>query len=266
MQRYEALTRKEAPVIRIGKQTYTLSHIVAEQVISSRVLSKMGIESVPWRKNNAYEDFIIEQILINHAGDRGKKGVLTEADRAARKYHFDAREREYLIRYLTIDRLIRERIAGQQVEEARIRQYFENNRNSFIAGKLEKTVKSLAFPFSKSSRIDGALLMSNIQAEAAAGRSLESFKKDRSDPLIFKQLNYDDLPAWIQERLKDLKAGEVSHVISTDDQYMVCQVQIKEPVFRPYEEVRQDIQKTLSTADVLGTWLNTIRKEAEEIR
>ncbi|TAN43103.1 MAG: tetratricopeptide repeat protein [Nitrospirae bacterium] len=266
LQRYETLTRKETPVIRIGKQTYTMSQMAAEQMISSKVLSRMDIGSSPWRKNNAYEDFIIEQLLMNHAGDRVKKVVLTEADRLSNTYHFDTREREYLIKYLAIDRLIKDKIAGQQVEEARIKQYFENNRNSFIAGKLEKTVKSLSMPFSGSTRVDGAVLMTDIQTEAAAGRSLESFKKDHPGPLTFRQLNFDDLPPWIQERLKDLKAGEISHVISTDDQFMICQVQIKEPVFRTYDEVRKDIQKTLATADVLGTWLNAVRKEAEEIR
>jgi len=82
-----------------------------------------------------------------------------------------------------------------------------------------------------------------------------------------KEMGYDELPLWIKEKIQDLKPGEVSTVISTDNRHLILQTGFRGPVYRKYEDVRADIRNKLAASGRnLGVWLDEIRKEAEEVR
>ncbi len=283
MQKYEALSRErdlarrrqeevagrmgsyDFPVLRIGDRKYTMSEVIAESIISARVLSKMKVVSVPWRRNNPYDDFAVEQILYARAGDAVKKARRAEIERLSATYRFDSREEEYLIKYLSIDDFVKRQIDGYAVDEARIRKYYEENRNLYATGKAEKTVAMLVLPYTADTKLEEAIRMTEIESEVSGGMPFAEVLKTRHG-LTVKQMPYGDLPSWIREKIRDLKPGDTGTVISTDDQYMICRIGKPEPVYRRYEDVRDSIRKALASSDILGPWLDSVRKEAEVIQ
>ncbi len=256
----------DAPAVKIGGRQYSRYQIIEESLISSRVLSGMKIENVPWRRGNPYDDFVVEQILYAKAGESSLRVKQEAVERMVQRYRLDSRERDYLIKYMTIEEFIGRKIRDQAVDEAQVRAYYQNNRHLYATNKEEKMVSALVLPYTAGSQLDGAIRMTELQAEASGGRSLDMLHRTSTDGLLLRQMRYRDLPAWIQEKLQDLKAGETSSVISTDDQYMLYQVRYAEGSVRPYDEVKDAIRNTLAVAEVLGPWLGRIRKEAEEIR
>jgi hypothetical protein len=127
-------------------------------------------------------------------------------------------------------------------------------------------VAVLMLPYTAKTKFEGAIRMTEIQVEASGGKTLDMLQRKGSDRLTLKQLRYRDLPAWIQEKLQDMKDGETSSIISTDDQYMIYQTWHSKNSVRKFEEVKEAIRNSLATSEVLGPWLSKIRKEAEEVR
>ncbi|MGC2063650.1 MAG: tetratricopeptide repeat protein [Thermodesulfovibrionales bacterium] len=256
----------DAPALKIGGRQYTRFQIIEESIISSRVISSLKTGTVPWRRGNPYEDFAAEQVLYTKAGEGFLRARQADIDNTTQRYRFDDREREYLIKYLTIDEFISRKIREQTVDKAQVRTYYENNKHLYATKKAEKMVTALMLPYASGTQFEGAIRMTEIQADASEGKSLDMLHHAGSDHLILKQLRYYDLPVWIQEKLQDLKAGETSSIISTDDQFIIYQTWHSGNGVKKFEDVEEEIRNSLAASEVLGPWLSKIRKEAEEVR
>ncbi|MBA4371294.1 MAG: hypothetical protein C0402_00350 [Thermodesulfovibrio sp.] len=269
-----SLSTYDAPAVKIGGRPYTRMQIVEESLISSRVLSSLKSGDVPWRRGNPYEDFIIEQVLHDKAGEGLGKELLgklfkarqSEIDKMVHTFNFDAREKEYLIKYLTIKEFVGRKIREQYIDEAKVRNYYENNKRLYATAKTDQRVAALILPVTLATQLEGAVRMTEVQTEAAAGKSLQLLYQSGADGLLLKELYRAELPGWVQEKIEDLQDGQTSTVLSTDDQYMIYQAMPPESGFRNFDAVKDEIRNSLAASEVLGPWLSKIRKEAQEIR
>lgn len=256
----------ETPVVRIGENRYSLFRIIEENIISSRVLSRMGIVSVPWKRCDPYEDFVIEQILSDKARDEGIKEDNEPVSRLADNFSFGERERAYLTKYLMIDALIGKKTAAPGIDEKDIRDYYESNREKYLIDSGGKFVGSLIINYTKEEP-ETSSLADKIYHEAVKGKSFENIYASQPDKTVLTRSRFEDLPAGIKERAGEMKDGEITR-IAEEDQFIILQMQIREPSYREYGDVREEIRgKLISGKRVsLREWLDEIRKEAEEIK
>lgn len=261
----------DVPVVRIGKEKYTMLQIIEENIYSSKVISKMNLEPVVWRSGNAYEDFIIEQVLFKKAGDKGIEVEKNIINSNVKKYLLNKREEEYLAKYLAIDGYIKIRISQRVIKENEILDYYEANKDKYLISEGEKFVEALSIKYTSNDELEKGLFAIECREEANSGKSLGDIHKSMYKVTDLKKIRYDRLPNWVKEKVKDLKIGETSNIFSTGDQFMILQIQFKNRRYRNYKDVHSEIRRELlsrkgvSYKDI-GSWLKEIRSEAEEIR
>jgi hypothetical protein len=263
----DRISQYEVPVVRIAGKTYSLLQVIEENIISSRVLSRINVTSVPWRTGNSYEDFIVEQILFSKIREEDIREKSAAIVLPAKKYSFDKREQEYLAKYLLISYLVGQTTAEPRVDEDEARRYYNENIREYLMSPAEKVVKYLFIPYTKMDVTEKMLLAADIQREAVNGQSLENIYKFRSDKVSFRQSPMEELPAVIKWVALELSDGEIKKII-TEDQYIIVQVQMKGPSYRRYEDVAGEIRDKLTSGIrvPISVWISEIRKEAEEIR
>ena len=258
------LLRYESPVVRIGEEGYSRYQILEENIVSLKVLAKIGADP-EWRSGDAYEDFITEGVLWRMASEEDKKKILAAAGPLVKKYAFDDAEAGYLAKYMVMEELIKKQRSGDVVDEKAISDYYEANKADYRTGGGERYVKYLGMKFTRADKAGGVSLVSQIQREVMNGKSFEDVYKARSDKLSLKRIKVEDLPTWIGEKIQVLKDGEVSSIF-TEDQFIMLQMQSKKPGYRKYEDVKGEIRQKLLQGRKgpfdLRAWLKDIRKEA----
>jgi hypothetical protein len=264
----ERIVGYETPVVRIGEKSYTMIQVAVRSRLASAVLSKVGA-SPPWRKGDAFEDFITERLLLGKASDEDKSKAKEKAVKLAGKYSLDRGEGEYLTEYLTIEELLSEKKEGGVAGEDAIRHYYEANEADYLEKKEDRTVNYLVMRYHKGEKLGSVALVSELQREAASGRSFAEIARTRPGKVLLKRVKLDDLPGWIRAKIQVLKDGEISNIF-TEDQFIMLQMRVDGPVYRKYEDVREEIKRKLSRKAErpfdLETWIAELRKEAVDIR
>ena len=264
----ERIVRYETPVVRIGEKAYNMMEIADHNRLASAVLSKIGA-SPYWRKGDAYEDFITERLLLGKASYGNLSKAKDEAGKLAGKYSLDEAAKEYLTEYLAIEELLRKKKEGDVVDEEAIRQYYEANKSDYLEKKEGRIIRYLVMKYRRGEKLGSVALVSELQHEAMSGKSFEEIARPRTGEVSLRRAKLDDLPEWIREKIRVLKNGEISSIF-TEDQFIMLQMQVEEPVYRKYEDVREEIGKKLSSKAEgsvdLDKWLAALRKEAVEIR
>ena len=263
----DRIGRYEIPVVRIAGRRWSLFQIIEENIIASRVFSRLNISSVPWRSGNSYEDFITEQVLYSKAGDEDIREKRATADLQAGNYAFDERERDYFIKYLVVSDIVAVRTAEPVIEEEEIRKYYDENKRKYRVRDAAKVVKYLIIPYTKVDDMEKSVLAADVLRDAVNGKSFENIYRANPDRMELREGVPGELPAVINDASVDLSEGEIRRII-TEDNYMIIQVQFKGEVYRRYEDVAGEIREKLAAGRrvPLALWLGEIRKEAEEIR
>jgi hypothetical protein len=261
----------EVTVVRIGENKYSMLQIVEENIFSSRVLSKLDVRPVIWRSGNAYEDFIIEQILFIKAEERGIPEDTAKFDSIVKRYSLNRREQNYLVKYLKIEKFIEQKISEDIIDEKKTREYYEANRDDYLIDSSNKFVKTLTIKYTSEDELDKALIAIDFRDTAVNGESFESIYESRSDMLEIKDIIYGELPDWIKEKTKDIKEGEISDVISLENSFIILQIPLEKENNIKFEDVRYEVQKNLLSkkgdySEKLNKWLKELKSEAEEIR
>jgi hypothetical protein len=261
----------EVPVVRIGENKYSMLQIIEENIFSSRVLSKLDVRPVIWRSGNTYEDFIIEQILFIKAEEKGIPEDTAKFDSIVKKYSLNRSEQNYLVKYLTIEKFIEQKISEDIIDEKKTREHYEANRDDYLIDSSNKFVKTLTIKYTSEDELDKALLAIDFRDTAVNGESFENIFKSRSDLLEIKDIKYDELPDWIKEKTKDLKEGEISDVISLENSFVIVQIPLEKLNNKKFKHVRYEVQKILLSkkrdySEKLSKWLNELKSEAEEVR
>ncbi len=265
------LKAHETPLLRIGQNEYSMPQIIDSSIASNRVLAKLNAEPVIWRSGNAYNDFIVEEVLMNRARDMGISRSTSQYNSLVKELALNEKEQQYLAKYLTIESFVAATFGMQKISENELRSYYEANKQEFLSESGMRTVKTLSLKFGKKDEFEKAVAAIEFRNEAVNGRPLEQIYSSRPDILVFRQADYTELPDWIREKTHELQDKEISNVISTADQYMIIQVETGKPAYRSYADVRPEIQKKLSLKqkinyDKLFRLINDIQKERYEIR
>lgn len=258
----------DMPEVLIGGNEYSMLRIIEESIISTRLLPLLGssVSTVPWRGGNPYEDFIIEQLLYM----KGRAGGIAEDAKAvasmAEKLGLNRAERDYLAKYQVVERFVDAMTSGP-AEEGGLREYYDSHRDEFLVHKGGRSVSWLTLHFDSHDEREAARLAAQLQRDAINGKSLENIQASMPDRLILKRALMEDLPPWIASDASAMKEGEVRKS-STEDRFVIMQLQIAEPEYRSYDEARNDIARTLAVdrRKRIAPWLRQLRKEAEEIR
>jgi TolA-binding protein len=260
--------RLDAPVVRIGEKTYTVSEIAEENRIAARVLSKIGA-AASWRKGDGHEDFVTGRLLAARATEGDRKAAAGEAAKYEKRYPFTGSEKEYLSLYLTAERVIGRKKNGDVPDEKDLKDYYETHKREYLEKKEERYVKYLVMKYRKSDKRGGVALVSELQREAGKGRSFEEIARSVTGKVSLRRVKLEELPAWIGKKIRVLKDGEISSIF-TEDQFIMLRMQVKAPVYRKYEDVRKEIRKRLSPEKKgpvdLDTWLADLRKDAVEVK
>jgi chromosome segregation ATPase len=265
------LQEYEQPVIRIGKDRYSLIQVINEAKLSARVKQKIKAAPAPWARSSAIETVIAEETLYRKAREAGIKDNRTEQDALAQQYRLDAKEREYLAKYLVIDSLYRGKSAELSVSEKEIREYYEQHREEFIVSPARKTVRTLALNHTGADELEKSLIAVELHREALGGKKLEEIANKHRGVAFFREMPFESVPEWVREKLEQLRDGEVSTIISSDTEFMIMQMQHQQSAYKSYNDVRSDIEKKLALDRekrrlTVEQWLTDIAGDAEIIR
>jgi bifunctional DNA-binding transcriptional regulator/antitoxin component of YhaV-PrlF toxin-antitoxin module len=256
----------EKPFLRIGKEQYSLAAIINEGRTARNVTEKIQVKNVPWRIGNIIDVFIAEQILAHQAQEEMLAVDKAVKEALVKQYVLSAEEGAYLEKYLTIDSLVKKRFASPVIAEKEAREYYEKHKDQYTHGR-EKRIRVLSVKYGKTDELEKSLLAVEMQQEAQEGRPFDAIANKRSTATM-KEMSLSRLPDWARAKLAGLKEGEISNIISADNEYMIIQPIPSKPTFRSFEEVRKEIEKKLSAEqsgkkESFAKWFESLKKDAE---
>ena len=254
------------PIVRIGGKAYSMLQVIEEDIIAGKVLARMNIAEVPWRRGNAYRDFIVEQALLKSIRDGGPKEDDAALNELSRRYALDDKEKGYLRKYLLLSGLMARKMADEGITEENMMNYYKAHKKEYLLKDGEKMLRSLSLVYTEANALDKISQAAEIRGEAIQGKSFEEIGTKRPGVLSFRIVRVNELTPWIGEKVKSLKDGEISNIISADNSYIFFQPFTTGQVYRDYGEVKTEIRNKLISGSSLSAWLNEIEKSAEEIR
>lgn len=260
----------DKPFVRIGQDRLSLSSIVRDGTASRQLTDKIGAKSVPWRTGNIIDDSINEQVMARKAAEQGLVADAAAMQSITRQFALSTAEGTYLARYLVVDALCRKMTSAPAITEKDAREYYEKHKDHY-AGSSENLIKLLSVAYDKSDELDKSLLAVEIQQEAQSGKPFESIANSRSASVAMREMTLSRLPDWVRLRVAGLKRGEISDIIAVDNELMVIQVMGERPLYRPFDEVKKEINAALSAEQTgreqaFHDWLNSLRKDIEFLR
>jgi hypothetical protein len=225
---------------------------------------------VRWRTGNIIDDFIAEQILAQKAQQETLSSVSSAKESLMKQYALSADEGAYLDKYLAIDSLVKKRLAVPAIAEKDAREYYDKHREQYLHGR-ENRIRVLSLKFGKTDELEKSIIAVEMREEALEGRPLDAIARKRSAVAVMKEMSLSRLPDWVRVSLASLKEGEISNIISADNEFMIIQPIPSKPAYRSFEEVRKEIEKKLSAEQPgrkqsLEDWLNSLKKDVEFLR
>ncbi len=262
------LAQLDAPAVAIAGKTYSMREIDEESRTAARVLSKTGF-SASWRRGDAFDDFVAGRALAARATKDDRTQASAQMQEYAKKYPLTDEEKRSLALLLTAENVIRRREAEKLPDEEVLKKYYEDHKEDYLVQKEERFVKYLVMKYRKTDRLGSVALVSELQREAGKGKKLEEIARPHAGSVALRRAKMEDLPAWIAEKIRVLKDGEISSIF-TEDQFIMLRMRVRSPVYRTYEDAKDEIAKRLSPraaapAD-LDSWLAGLRKEAVEVK
>jgi hypothetical protein len=262
----------EVPVIVINKAKYSILDIINEYILSSSVLSKIGNPFVLWRSGNLYEDFITERILLSKAEGEGIREDRSKVRSISGDYGLSKNEKEYLSKFLKINKFISIHMSGDIVDDRAVRNYYEKHTDQFAATPGVKTFHVLRLRYSETDEIDKALLATSIRQRNINGEPLKEIQRSKPDLLVLERITARDLPNWVNRKIGFIQKGDTSDVIVLEGAFNIFRLISEEPrVLKNYETVKDEIRKDLLLQKKIDSlpvheWLESIQNEAVQIR
>ncbi len=257
----------DVPIMRIGKSKYTLAAIISDARNAMSVMKKIQVAKAPWRSGKLIDDFIADQILVGIAQRENLTSDAAMKESLVKKYSLTFQESQYLDRYLAIDALFRHKFGVPPITEKAAREYYERHKDQYAN---KKRIRALSVKYGKADEIEKSLLSVELLQEARAGRAFDAIAKEASPAAMMKELPLSGLSDWVRLKVAGLKEGEISNIISADNEFMIIQLIPSKPAYLPFESVRQDIDKRLSEElsaqkQSFPEWFSSLQKDVEFI-
>jgi len=273
----ERLARYDKPVIRIAGKGWSMLQIVEENIVAERVMTRLGLPQPLWMTGDMLEDFIAGEALYSRIDKEVVKEKNSSVELQSVNYAFDAREREFFVRYLLVTDMVEKMTAEPVIAEDEIKKYYEDNKKEYrLDSGPERVLNYFVIPFTGDDEGEMSALADNVYRDVVSGKSFENINKTLSTipsasaipgRIAFRQSSADDLPGELQDAVAEQAEGETRRVVG-EGRFYIVQAQPSEPVYRPFWEVREEIRERLASARRVNPrlMLHEIRKEAEEIR
>ncbi|OGW30965.1 MAG: hypothetical protein A2X59_12025 [Nitrospirae bacterium GWC2_42_7] len=260
----EKSKQSNIPIFEKEDTKYTAAQIMDAYQTASDVERKLKKKTIFWKRGDPYEDFLMEQTLLDKARELKIKEDSARYNMLTKQYSFTEKEKEYLLKYLTIDRLITTISGNIIIQEQEIRNYYERNKHEFLVSPGEKIANVLSVEYNAENEIERSMIIIDIQISAVKGNSLSDLQKRQPDTVSLKQYSFRQLPDKIRDEAGKLKDGDISDIISTDNEYIIIQTWTSTPIHEKYEDVHYVIkekllEKSRSNNLALNTWFKDIR-------
>ncbi len=177
--------------------------------------------------------------------------------------------REQLMLLSVLDREVR---SGVMVAESDMKRYFQEHRDRFALSEEYTLSQILIRPRSPDDTADAKEKVREVMARLKQGESFEDLALRFSDGPNASHgghlglVRQGELLPGIEQAIAHLMPGGISDVIETSDGFHIVKLEDKRPKqFRPYEEVRDEIQRLVfqqKNEDVFQAWLAELKNKA----
>ncbi len=177
--------------------------------------------------------------------------------------------REQLTLLKVVDREVR---SGVMVADSDMKRYFQGHRDRFALPEEYTLSQILIRPRSPDETNDAKAKMAEITALLKQGESFEDLALRFSDGPNASRggrlglVRQGELLPGIERAISNLVPGGISDVIETSEGFHIVRMEDRKPKqFRPYEEVRIEIQGLVfqqKSEDVFQAWLADLKNKA----
>ncbi|MEO6545889.1 MAG: peptidyl-prolyl cis-trans isomerase [Nitrospiraceae bacterium] len=177
--------------------------------------------------------------------------------------------REQLTLLKVVDREVR---SGVMVADSDMKRYFQEHRDRFALPEEYTLSQILIVPRSPDDTADAKEKVRDVMKRLKQGESFEDLALQFSDGPNASRggriglVRQGELLPGIERAIAKLVPGGISDVIETSDGFQVVRLEDKKPKqFRPYEEVRIEIQGLVfqqKSEDVFQAWLADLKNKA----
>jgi peptidyl-prolyl cis-trans isomerase SurA len=215
-------------------------------------------------------DQTIERIKeANYYTDEDLRASLAKDGLTMEEYREQVREQ--ILRKRLVNLKITSKIV---ITEEDIKSYYENHSDKYGGEKkyhLRNIIMKVSLPADEKEKREVKLRMDEVYAKLKAGQSFETMAKTYSESLASEGgdlglFGLHDLSPQLQNEIKEMKAGEFTPVLYTDQGYQILYVQeIVNTSGKPLEEVSHEIERILFDDIVdnkFQSWLENLRKQS----
>jgi hypothetical protein len=257
--------------MRVAGESYSIARLVDESTLAEKVKRKLKTDPAPWARKNPIDTFILEEVLYRRAQKANISVKGDELNALAREHGLSREEIQYLSKYFAIDSMYKRKAAELTMPSGDAKAYYEKNRDLFVSRPAGKSVRILALAYTAHDELEKGVVALDLLQEASAGKSFEEIARRRRGNVSFREVPLDSMKGWIREKADLVKEGDPSPVISFGNEYLIMQIQRVKALYRPYEEVRDEIQKKLAPDSSeqnrrIERWLDEMYQEAEFTR
>lgn len=231
------LTGSSIVVAKIGGETITKEDLI-KSLNGLPPRQRINYLSSPERLREYLDSFINQMVLYKEA----EKMSIDKREKI--KESLQNYERRLLIQALSQD------IMDHQISEEEIKKYYEENPNSFKQVRVSE-IFIKANPEQGISKDEARTIAWLVVNRANAGESFEELVKYFSDDITSKKRGGDfgyisrgSLPDDIENKIFNLKIGEISDPIETENGFIIIKV-TEDPKSIPLDQVIGQIQVEL---------------------
>jgi peptidyl-prolyl cis-trans isomerase SurA len=179
----------------------------------------------------------------------------------------NAREQLTLLRI--VDREVRNAV---MVADSDLKRYFQEHRDRFALSEEYTLSQILIKPRSREDTVDAREKVREVMTRLKQGESFEDLALRFSDGSNASHgghlglVRQGELLPEIERTITTLVPGGISDVIETSEGFHIVRLEDKKPKqFRPYEQVRNEIQGLVfqqKSEDVFQSWLTDLKNKA----
>jgi peptidyl-prolyl cis-trans isomerase SurA len=179
------------------------------------------------------------------------------------------RVREQLTLFRIVDKEVRSAV---MVADSDMKRYFQEHRDRFALSEEYTLSQILIKPRSLDDTADAREKVREVMVRLKHGESFEDVALRFSDGQNASHggnlglVRQGELLPEIERTIATLVPGGISNVIETSEGFHIMRLEDKKPKqFRPYEQVRNEIQGLLfqqKSEDILQTWLTDLKNKA----
>jgi len=199
------------------------------------VLHQLGIQEIPWRSGNSKEDEETEKVLYEKARSLNITGDEKTLKDLAVKHGFNAKQKEYLKRYLAVSEYIDRRLKSMPEEEV---------------------IESLVVTYEEGNRYTKIVLATELQENARKGEPFEEIYKLYPDMMVYKIVPSQQLEKHIRDKISSLAHGEVG-VIWSEDGYMILKPSLIKLSYEPFNNVTPETKERIKT--LVNEWVQELK-------